>query len=152
MKKNRERGYFVHKCVPIEIVTLEDNSYHVLVNVQLDGESGAMIIDTGASVSVVDRRIITELEKKKIDMPLQSRTINGAIEDIAIVRIDDFVIGKEIVGRVRMAAINLESVNEMYQRQLQRTVVGLLGSDFLYKNGAVIDYHLKTLTWRARRY
>ena len=152
MKKNRERSYFVRKCVPIEIVTLEDNSYHVLVNVEIDGVSGAMIIDTGASVSVIDRSVIDDIESKKIDLPLQSRTINGSIEDIVIVKMADSRIGSEFVGPLRMAAIDLQSVNEMYRRQLNRSIVGLLGSDFLYKNSAIIDYHLKCLSWNARRF
>ena len=41
--------------IPMELVELEDNSYHLIVPVQIGSIEGDFIIDTGASVTVVDR-------------------------------------------------------------------------------------------------
>lgn len=145
-------SYYIRQETPIEIVTLEDNSYHVLVSIELDGIQGKMIIDTGASISVIDRNFIRNFDHKRIDAQLQSRTINGNINDIAIVRTNSLRIGNIGIGVIKMAAIDLQQVNEMYEKQLKRTVVGLLGSDFLVKGRATIDYHRQILSWLGKRF
>ena len=43
--------------IPIELVELEDCSYHLIVKVDIDGIAGDMIIDTGASVTVADQKL-----------------------------------------------------------------------------------------------
>ena len=42
--------------IPLELVKLEDNSFHLLVKVEIDQIQGDMIIDTGASVTVLRKR------------------------------------------------------------------------------------------------
>ncbi len=46
--------------IPVEIIKLEDNSFHMLVHVETDGVQGDMIIDTGASVTVLDSLLFPE--------------------------------------------------------------------------------------------
>lgn len=41
--------------IPIEIVELEDNSFHIIVSLQIGSIEGDFIIDTGASVTVIDK-------------------------------------------------------------------------------------------------
>ena len=41
--------------IPIEIVELEDNSFHIIVSLQIGSIEGDFIIDTGASVTVMNR-------------------------------------------------------------------------------------------------
>ena len=69
-KKNKKACHFTTpyhpyinsriQTVAVEIVGLEDNSYHLIVPVEINGIQGDMIIDTGASVTVVDRQVFPE--------------------------------------------------------------------------------------------
>ena len=43
--------------VEVELVELEDSSFHLVVPVDIDGVKGDMIVDTGASVTVVERKL-----------------------------------------------------------------------------------------------
>ena len=43
--------------VDLELVELEDSSFHLIVPVEIDGVRGDMIVDTGASVTVVERKL-----------------------------------------------------------------------------------------------
>ena len=77
-KKNKKACHFTTpyhpyinsriQTVAVEIVGLEDNSYHLIVPVEINGIQGDMIIDTGASVTVVDRQVFPEdLPEEGID-------------------------------------------------------------------------------------
>ena len=41
--------------IPIEVVELEDNSFHIIITLQIGSIEGDFIIDTGASVTVIDK-------------------------------------------------------------------------------------------------
>ena len=41
--------------IPIEVVELEDNSFHIIATLQIGSIEGDFIIDTGASVTVIDK-------------------------------------------------------------------------------------------------
>ena len=65
--------------IPLEIVELESDSFHLLVPVMINGEQGDMIVDTGASVTVADRRLFPEGCEEETDVQLQSGGITGSI-------------------------------------------------------------------------
>ena len=51
--------------IPIEIIELETQSYHLIVKCTLNGEqSGDMVIDTGASKTVFDRDFVHNYQHK----------------------------------------------------------------------------------------
>ena len=45
-----------------------------------------------------------------------------------------------------LAAIDLEYVNEMYVKHLNRKIIGLLGCDFCVRYQVAIDYRKKEFT------
>lgn len=131
--------------VPLEIVELEDNSYHIITTVLIGSIEGDFIIDTGASVTVIDRN--TPFSHEAIaDVPeINSGGVSGRIEEVKLVNLPTFQIGDYIIEDLHAAIIDLDYVNTLYEKQLNRRVAGLLGSDFLVKFKAVIDYENKRL-------
>ena len=126
--------------VPLEIVELESDSFHLLVPVVINGEQGDMIVDTGASVTVADRRFFPDGCEEETDVQLQSGGITGSISDVRTISVRQFCIGELKLRDKRIAVIDLDYVNDMYQKHVHRKVMGLLGSDFLIAHRAVIDY------------
>jgi len=61
---------------------LEDNSYHLIVPVEINGIQGDMIIDTGASVTVVDRQVFPEDLPEEADVQMTSGSVTGQIHDV----------------------------------------------------------------------
>ena len=132
--------------VPVEIVELEDNSFHLLVQAEIDGIKGELIIDTGASVSVIDKTICaTQWEKKERLSQLQSGSVSGQIEHVELFHADYLKIGGRKLKKISFAAIDLKYVNEMYEKHLKRKVIGLLGCDFFVHYQVIIDYAAQKL-------
>lgn len=131
--------------VPLEIVELEDNSYHIITTVLIGSIEGDFIIDTGASVTVIDRN--TPFSHEAIaDVPeINSGGVSGRIEEVELVNLPTFQIGDYTIENLHAAVIDLDYVNTLYEKQLRRRISGLLGSDFLVKFKAVIDYENKYL-------
>ena len=152
MKKHRKACHFAsrqggvaspwNRTVPLELVELEDSSFHLLVKVVADGMEGEMIIDTGASVTVLDRKLFAAkvVDEGKEEVRMQSGSVTGQIEDVQLIHLDTLRIGGRKLKNVRMAGIDLDYVNEMYRKHLSRQVIGLLGSDFCVRYGVCIDY------------
>lgn len=132
--------------IPIEIVKLEDNSYHLIIQGEIDGIKGEMIIDTGASISVIDKNILSQNQEEKESFVIQSGSVSGQIEHVELLIADYFKIGGRKLKKISFAAIDLKYVNEMYERHLKRKVIGLLGSDFFVRYKAIIDYSSLKLT------
>ena len=122
--------------IPIEIVELEDNSFHIIVSLQIGSIEGDFIIDTGASVTVIDK--LTPFSYEPLDdvSEINSGGVCGEINEVQLVNI-------------HAAVIDLQYVNSLYDKHLQRRVAGLLGSDFLVRHEAVIDYGNKELTLKV---
>lgn len=134
--------------IPIEIVELENNSYHLVTSFEMNGTKGEAIIDTGASVTVIDSNLLEGHEIEKNGIQIQSGSVTGQIEDVKVVRIEEVKIGNHSFRNVQLAAINLDYVKEMYSQHLERKIIALLGCDFCVKHCVVIDYQKKILICR----
>lgn len=132
--------------IPIEIVELEDHSYHILVSVAINGIAGDMIIDTGASVTVADRQLFPNPPEPDEEIKIQSGSITGEINDVQVMHTESFQLGPVQLKKICIALIDLEYVNKMYKKHLNRKIIGLLGSDFCIRQGVIIDYPHLTLT------
>lgn len=140
-------NYHSHKTViPVELVELEDNSYHLIVKVDIDGITGDMIIDTGASVTVADQKLFPKKTNDDDIISMQSGGISGQINNVRIIQIKRLSIGGRHFRNFRLAGIDLNYVNEMYYKHLKRKIIGLLGCDFCVHYNVCIDYSKKELT------
>ena len=71
--------------IPIEIVELEDNSFHIIVSLQIGSIEGDFIIDTGASVTVIDK--LTPFSYEPLDdvSEINSGGVCGEINEVQLV-------------------------------------------------------------------
>ncbi len=148
-KKASHFAYDYHArttVIPVELVELEDNSYHLIVRVDIDGITGDMIIDTGASVTVADRNLFPEQADQDNTVKMQSGSVSGQINDVHVINIKRLTIGGRRLRNFHLAGIDLDYVNEMYNKHLNRKIIGLLGCDFCVRYKVCIDYRKKELT------
>ena len=128
--------------IPFEIIELEDDSFHILTNIKLsNGEAGLMVIDTGASKTVLDKDFVGEeffLEKNDTD--LKSGGLGGEIMDINLCSLDCIFLGDFKIEKITLAVIDLSAINELYLEHCNKRIAALLGSDILLKYKAIIDY------------
>lgn len=136
--------------VPIDIVTLgEDNSFHLFVSGRINGQEYDLLIDTGASHTIFDATLIPEVPVSEIEgNEIQSAGIHAGELKSSIGHIKKFRLGDLKRVNWTVVLIDLTHVNDLYKRFTDKRVAGLIGSDFLLKHKAMIDYKKKTLLLR----
>ena len=139
--------------LPIDIVTLgEDNSYHLFVNGSINGREYDLLIDTGASHTIFDATLIPEIpgcEKK--GQEIQSAGIHAGELKSSLGHIQTFQLGDLKRMNWMVVLIDLTHVNDLYKKFTDKRVAGLIGSDFLLRHNAMIDYKKRELVLRNIR-
>ena len=130
----------------MEVVSLEEGTIHLLVQTVAEGaENYWWVVDTGASKSVVDRAfasnfvydesagaMATGLGKELIE------TSNGMISD--------FQLGGIRFEPLQVAIVDLHHINDEYSKYSDKRIAGLLGSDFFFRERAIIDYEDRSIS------
>ncbi len=117
----------------------------IIVEAFLNNRWGKFIIDTGASVSLLDFN-----QSKKYNFSYSVDADNrltgfGGRTRLMKTSVVDFKIQKTISSRsYRFSASDLSGLNAVLSQSQQR-VLGVLGNDFLQSHGVVIDYPKKKL-------
>jgi hypothetical protein len=130
--------------IPLTVMELPGGSIVVLVDVFLRGEGPyTFVLDTGASLSAVNRPIVEHL-----DLP------DAGAGGLAIGIIEAGFAGLVQVDQWRMGGVDLEPgrlvVLDLPEVPADLSLDGLIGSDVLSRYGAVtIDYEQRQLTLRT---
>lgn len=138
-----QKGVLVGKNVEIKPII----TGHLLVDTMVNGKSASLILDTGASDTVMDfnkRKYFgfEGLEKSKEEAKgLGTGSIYFCGGD------ENFSLGGQELN-INLVMIDLShvrnSVNRIYKKN--KKIDGILGADVLIKYGAIIDYKTKELT------
>ena len=133
--------------IPIEIFSIEDDGYHLKVIITINGKLANMILDTGASRTVFDEtRIANFLAIENIEE--QDRLSTGlgtsTMESKKVI-IENLEIGEIIISNYQSVILNLNHVNQSYEKLELEPIDGVLGGDILNDYKAVIDYDKKVL-------
>ncbi len=134
--------------IPLEITSIQEDGFHVFIPAKIGRTKLRLLLDTGASKTVLDKSFLTEHFK---DLPLntseQLTTGLGANNiESHFTEISDLRIGKMKIKYYTSHILDLSQVNETY-RQIDMPVInGVIGCDLLLKYKATINLRKKTLT------
>ena len=136
--------------IPIDIVMLgEENSFHLFVSGFINGQNYDLLIDTGASHTIFDASLIPEAPANEEETPeIQSAGINASELKTCIGHIKKFKLGELKYLDWTVVMIDLTQMNDLYGKFSNKRVAGLIGSDFLLKHKAIIDYKKQELVLR----
>ena len=133
--------------LPLTIFPIEDDGFHLKVNVKVNGKKAVMILDTGASRSVFDEtriaRFIGEInieDHNRLSSGLGTNTMTS--KKVVLKKIQ---LGELILKEYQATILDLQHVNESYLKLELDPVDGVLGGDILNDYKAVIDYAKKEL-------
>ena len=133
--------------IPIQIIELETDNYHIMASsVFADGQKANWIIDTGASKTVFDKNWIeyySVLEGESDE--IHTAAIGDHPQEISMGLLSPFQLGKLTVESVKVALLDLSHINELYSRSTEIEICGLIGGDFLMKYRSAIDYKKQQL-------
>ncbi|RLD64190.1 MAG: hypothetical protein DRJ01_01615 [Bacteroidetes bacterium] len=138
--------------IPISLVEIEKNNFHLFVNVIFnDDETGEIIIDTGASKTVFDASRLEKYSKIiENSEEIKSSGINANLTDTQLVTVNKIQIGDLSIKNFKAVLLNLDHINSLYADINNKQIWGLLGGDFLTKYNAKIDYENKLLILKMK--
>lgn len=135
--------------VDIEILNLNDDGFHPLVEVVLFNQRFKAVIDTGASRTVLDKTTIetyvdetTLLMSDKLSTGLGTNSMESYTLSLERLHIGDL-----LISDIEVAVLDLSTINIAYETLSMTPVIGVIGGDILVQYNAVINYPLKKISF-----
>lgn len=133
--------------IPIEVLSLQEEGYHLFVKGKLGNQEMRLLIDTGASKTVLDKNFISEhfseLSLEASEHPATGAGTNSIQSEFA--EISGFKIGQLEIDSYKIAVLDLKHVNETYSMINVTPIHGVIGSDLLVEFYAVINLKKREL-------
>ena len=127
--------------IKLEKLTLSDGGVHIILKTFVDDKPIRMVLDTGASHSVLDfnwaEQNLPDNEIIAIEEPAYG--IGSSVE-VHKAEVSSFKIGNLNLENRLFALIDFDAINTVYDREGLEEVQGILGGDVLDEFGGVIDY------------
>ena len=129
--------------IAIRVVELEEDNYHLMVTGTFPDETeGHWIIDTGASKTVFDKTLTDHykiLDSEHLG-EMQSAGLGVDYIETEVGEIPFVTFNGYTTINLKVALIDLTHINNLYEKYTDLKICGLIGSDFLFKHKAIIDY------------
>ncbi len=137
-----------HFKIKIHFLKLDEEGLHLFVKAKINGKNCNMLVDTGASKTVMDKNFLKKKFPKLIAEKSEhiSSGLGTNTMRIEMVKIKTLKLGEKKIPDHEFAVIDLHHVNSMYEAHGFPQIEAILGSDLLLENKAVIDYGKKLLT------
>jgi hypothetical protein len=129
--------------IPVNIIKLDEKSFHLLIEVKINGLPVNVLIDTGASRTVFDKSlpgVKLKAKSRKDPEEIHSAGIMAGSIDSQVAVVKSFKLGKLKLHKYKVILIDLDNINQLYLKATGKQIHGLLGSDFLLDMNAIIDY------------
>ncbi|RYE31397.1 MAG: clan AA aspartic protease [Sphingobacteriaceae bacterium] len=129
------------RSIPLEILDLNGNGFHLLINIKLMKKRFKLVVDTGASKTAFDKTLLSELiHEKELKTGHLTTGLGTNTMESFMTTITDFYIGKFRISEMEVAVLDLSAINIAYQKLDIAPVLGVLGGDVLVEYQAIIDY------------
>jgi len=140
--------------IPLTLLNLQDNGFHLLLEVVVFDKPFKAVLDTGASKTVFDKATVEtylqdDLELRHTDMV--STGLGTTSMQSFTLTVPELKIGGLVLKQHEISILDLSTINYAYEQLSIDPVIGVVGGDILTHYGAVIDYKKPALTLRQRR-
>ena len=127
--------------IPFNITEVEPESFHCILIGECLHKPLHLILDTGASRSVIHKEL-GELFFVGDDKPKaqNSHSLNSEITEYGMVHVPEIKFGPIVIKELSFTLIDLTYLNTIYLQHAGHRIDGLLGGDFFMRYKAVIDY------------
>jgi hypothetical protein len=131
--------------VPLTLINLQDDGFHLLVEIVVFGEKLFAVLDTGASRSVFDKGFMEKhIQELDVNEQTQAATIFSTSQTLQGI-IPKLKVGGLTLKNYDAVALDLQSVSDTYLQMGHPPIAGIIGGDILMKFLAKIDYQKKVL-------
>lgn len=134
--------------IPLTLLNLEDDGFHLLVEIVVFNQRFNAVLDTGASKTVFDKTIVKQYANHEhivLSEHLSTGLGTNTMESYTLL-IPELKLGGLTLNDYKVAVLDLSSINKAYETLDLEPVLGVIGGDLLRKYKAVIDYEETTLS------
>ena len=134
--------------IPLTLLNLEDDGFHLLVEVVIFNRRFTAVLDTGASKTVFDKTIIEQYANQEhilLSEHLSTGLGTNTMESYTLV-LSELKLGDLTLNDYKVAILDLSSINKAYEMLDLEPVLGVIGGDLLKKHKAIINYKEAKLT------
>ena len=126
--------------VPLVLINLQDDGFHLLVEIVVFGQKALAVVDTGASRSVFDSTFIqTHLTEFSQTEETQATTLFTTSNTLQAT-IPKLKIGRLTLLDYETVALDLAAVNQAYDGLGHPPIIAIIGGDLLLKYRTTINY------------
>ena len=141
------------KNIPFEIKETEDGSFHPIIQAEIDGRTIFLILDTGASRTVIDKTLVTSYTAiTDNNQEAFAAGINAQKMEVEQVVLPCLKFGDILFSNLAVFSTDLKPVSDLFEEMAQTPIDGLLGCDFLNTNSAIINFNEKVITLGNRQH
>ena len=139
--------------IAIQMLSIEDDGLHLLVDSEVNGKSCRLLIDTGASRTVFDQnRIFSFIKEGELEQHDKLSTGLGTDSmPTSSTSLSNFNIGELKIENFHAILLDLSHVNASYEKMGFSQIDGVLGSDVLNEYNAIIDYKKRKITLSKKK-
>lgn len=127
--------------IPIIVEKFNDGKV-LYIEIYLNSNKSIFLLDTGASVSIIDKRRLDRFTSKEL---IQSYNITGVGESLPTYKtiIDKMKIGEVLITKRDFQVMDLLSLNNTFTSNHIRTIDGIIGNDIIFELFSSIDIENK---------
>lgn len=139
--------------IPIEVVSLQEEGFHLFVKGKINELALHLLIDTGASKTVLDKNFLSlHLPELKLESNEQLTTgVGNNTIQTEITKINNLSIGELKIGNYEVAVLDLKHVNDTYSLIGLTAIHGVIGCDLLVEFNSSLNLKKKSLTLKSRK-
>jgi predicted aspartyl protease len=132
----------VETKIPLRAINIPPSGTHIAVSAFINGQLANVLIDTGASQTVMDRNRMhifsTQTEFKSTGQ--QSKGLGTDGMDTFHFSINQFILGDLVIDNMTVTLLDLGHVNGSYEDLGLSPIDMVLGGDVLTLHKAVLNY------------
>lgn len=126
---------------PLQIIELNGDGFHPLLNIKIYNQTYTVVLDTGASKTAFDKTMLAA-HKDAVILDSDKLSTGVGTNEMAsyTALIPDLFIGPLHIRDMEVAVLDLSTINIAYRQMDHPEVLGVIGGDILMQYKAVIDY------------
>ena len=138
--------------IPLKLINLNDDGFHLLVEVVVFKQKHFAVLDTGASRSVFDKALLESYlpTEEMVNEDINAATLFTSATTIQA-KIPKWKVGKLKLENYQAVAFDLQSVSETYRQFGHPPIACMLGGDILMEYNAVINYKKLEMVLQMKR-
>lgn len=128
--------------VPITIENIDGDGFHIFTEIQIGKKTLRALIDTGASKSVMGKKLVGKLKNLEVvsSGESQAKGIGEEMLDSTIARIKKIHLGELEMKNLHVGVLDLSHITKTYKLMGIEPFAMIIGGDILSHFDAVINY------------